>query len=424
MKKTFLCVGAVAAISSLQAVVTPAGMTAMEKSKPWSVSASLRGFYDDNYLTLPSSSKRDSFGVELSPSASLNLPLDQTFIGLSYIYSARWFEDRARAEVDHSHQFNAKLDHAFSERYKLELSDSFVVAQEPEVLNPSFTFAVPLRVDGDNIRNTASAGFTAQITQMLGLQLDYVNTFYDYEQEGAGSYSARLDRMEHLASASLRWQVLPQTVGVLGYQFGEVDYSSDDALGVIDLGFLQIPVGDPTDRNNRSHYVFVGVDQNVSARLNASARVGAQYTEYYNVDGNSWTPYADGNLTYTYAAGSFLQAGVRHTRNQTDVTGISSFFGGDVTVDQHSTSVYASVTHRITARITGSILGQYQHSTFEGGSFDGDSENFFLAGLNLGYRFNPHWLAETGYNYDRLDSDLSGRSFTRNRVYVGLRATY
>jgi hypothetical protein len=29
-----------------------------------------------------------------------------------------------------------------------------------------------------------------------------------------------------------------------------------------------------------------------------------------------------------------------------------------------------------------------------------------------------------GYNYDRLDSDLAFRSFTRNRVYFGVRATY
>src|SRR5271156_4407430 len=29
------------------------GLTPLEASKPWSISADVRGFYDDNYLTLP-----------------------------------------------------------------------------------------------------------------------------------------------------------------------------------------------------------------------------------------------------------------------------------------------------------------------------------------------------------------------------------
>jgi len=45
-------------------------------------------------------------------------------------------------------------------------------------------------------------------------------------------------------------------------------------------------------------------------------------------------------------------------------------------------------------------------------------------GLNLEYRFNPHLSAEAGYNYDRLDSDLQTRGFDRNRVYIGVKASY
>jgi hypothetical protein len=45
-------------------------------------------------------------------------------------------------------------------------------------------------------------------------------------------------------------------------------------------------------------------------------------------------------------------------------------------------------------------------------------------GLNLAYRINQFLSAEAGYNYDKVDSDLVGRSYSRNRVYVGVRATY
>ena len=419
--------------ASLQAAYAP-DLTTMEKAKPWSVSASLRGFYDDNYTTTSSHSSvpglkpRDSFGFEVSPSASLNLPLDQTFIGLSYIYSLRWYEDRTSDKADHSHQFNGKLDHAFSERYKLELNESFALAQEPEILDPSGTLSSPLRVEGNNLRNTASGTFSAQLTQLLGLELGYGNTIYDYEQTqediisdpllfpgnpfGLNSRSALLDRMEHQATANLRWQALRQTVGVLGYQFGWTAYTSDDPL---QFGIK------PSDRDNRSHKWYVGADHNFNAKLNGSVRVGGEYVEYFNDPSGrtSIGPYADASLTYSYLTGSYLQAGLKHEHVATDLfapAGSSNFIQ-----DQEATSVYASVVHKLTSRITGSLLAQYQHSSFDGA--DGN-DNYFKAGLNLAYRINPFLLAETGYNYDRLASDFPDRSYTRNYVYVGIRATY
>lgn len=433
MKKFLSSVGMVAlGATSLHAQYAP-GLSTIERSKPWSISASLRGFYDDNYTTSPNTVARDSFGFEVSPSASLNLALEQTFIGASYVYSMRFYEDRRDNHADHMHQFNAKLDHAFSERYKLELNESFVIAQEPTVIDPTGIITSPLRTDGDNLRNTASADFHAQLSPLLGTRLGYANNLYDYEQTGFNSRSALLDRMEHMITANLRWQALRQTIGVLGYNFEAVDYTSSDAVrypgGVIEQIFGVPGFIDADSRNRYTHYFYVGADHNFNARLNGSLRVGGQYTEYYNMTGNqsSIGPYADLSLTYTYMPGSFFQAGLRHSPNPTDLGAVDPF---RFVLDQESTSVYASLTHRITPRITGNLLAQYQHSSANAFNISNNetedigSDNFFIVGLNVSYRINPHWMAETGYNFDRLDSDFGGRSYTRNRVYVGLRATY
>lgn len=419
MKKILISASVFALLASAVHAAYAPGLTALEKQKPWSVSASVRGFYDDNYTTSPSPLKQHSFGFEVSPSASLNIPLDQTFFGASYIYSMKYYEDRAdknQASADHSHQFNAKLEHAFSERYKMSASDSFVVAQEPEVLNAAGTVIVPLRLNGNNIRNTAAADFTAQMTELMGVQFAYQNSYYNYDASGAGSYSAALDRMEHLASANLRYQWQRKTIFIAGYQFGLVNYSSDDSL------FLTGPFVDPTIRDNRSHYLYVGADHSFSQQLNGSVRVGGRYTDYYEADGNSLSPYADGNLTYTYAPGSYLQGGVRHDRSQTDVLG---------TFDQEATTVYLAITHRITSLLTGNLLGQYQHASFNSkalGPIPGQSgsDNYFVASVNLAYRIDRagHWIAEAGYNFDKLNSDISFRGYTRNRAYIGIRATY
>ncbi len=92
-------------------------------------------------------------------------------------------------------------------------------------------------------------------------------------------------------------------------------------------------------------------------------------------------------------------------------------------MDAQSLVVYGSVTHRITSKIYGSLLGQIQNSDYNGGLYNNKTDTFFVAGLNLEYRINQHLSANAGYNLDRLDSD-TGRSFTRNRVYLGVTARY
>lgn len=420
MKKTIASASLIAlGAASIHAANAP-GLTSIETSKPWSVSATLRGFYDDNYATRPSNIARDSFGFEFSPSASLNLPLDQTYIGLSYTYGLKYYEDRTKNTADHSHQFTGKLNHAFTERHKLDLSESFVLAQEPQLIEPPGPTTSPLRSDGDNMRNTASATFTAEVTRLVSVLVGYSNNLYDYDQTGAASYSALLDRMEHMGTINLRWQAIPSTVFILGYQYGVVDYSSKDSLALFG------PYVNPNIRNNNSHYVYVGADRYFTHKLNTSIRLGGQFTDYDNspsgTSNDSATPYADANATWTYNPGSYVQLGVRHARNQTDI----AFFGGGAnpTLDQESTTVYGQLTHKITAKLKVNLLGQYQNSTFNGGIADDKTDNYFSGGVNLAYQINQFLSAETGYAYDRLDSDLVGRSFTRNRVYIGLRATY
>ncbi|MEP6662613.1 MAG: outer membrane beta-barrel protein, partial [Verrucomicrobiota bacterium] len=118
---------------------------------------------------------------------------------------------------------------------------------------------------------------------------------------------------------------------------------------------------------------------------------------------------------------SYIQTGITHTRNRTDVAAGDP---GNLTRDQESTSLYAQVNHRITSKLSGNILVRGQRSTFEGGQANNAVDYYLTSGVNLSYQFNPFLSTEVGYNYDRLDSDLSNRSFTRNRVYIGIRGTY
>ncbi|HEX7860116.1 MAG TPA: outer membrane beta-barrel protein [Verrucomicrobiae bacterium] len=448
MNKITATVGLVAlGAASIQAQNLAPAAGSQEATKPWSISATLRGFYDDNYLTAPSHAERDSLGFEISPSASLNLIRDQTALGLNYVYSGRWYEDRDSNDEDawdHAHMLNGKLSHAFTPRFKIDLSDSFVIAQEPELLvgeNGVLTDS-GLRSEGDNMRNHALVSFSAGITENLTAVLGYGNQWYDYEEDGfVNSRSATLDRMEHLASLNLRAVVLPKTVVVGGYQYEVVDYDSDDALGHPFFPAFQY---DAQERNTTSHYLYAGVDQGISPTLNASLRAGAQYTEYTDLDyaqeiarfsgteleEDNWSPYVDGNLTWLYQPGSYAQLGVRHQRAQTDISFVPAADGIGLlpNMDAQSTAIYGSVSHRLWGALIGSAIASFQHNQYDIQGQDNPSENFFMAGLNLTYELNRFVALEAGYNFDWLDSEVyeddDNRSYKRNRVYVGVRGTY
>src|SRR5688572_3343724 len=185
MNKITTSAGLIAlAAANVQAQNLAPSAGSQEATKPWSISATLRAFYDDNYATAPDWRERDSWGFEVSPSASLNLIRDQTALGLNYVYSMRWYEDRddtGLPSADHAHQFNAKLSHAFTPRFKLDVSDSLVYAQEPTLVSSSLGIQEGfLRGDGDVWRNNAMGTFSAGITDNITAVLGYANEYYDY----------------------------------------------------------------------------------------------------------------------------------------------------------------------------------------------------------------------------------------------------
>ena len=446
MKRICVSAGlAVLGATATQAQYAP-GLSPIETAKPWTFSASVRGFYDDNYLTLPKTipgtngtfvkGARDSWGTEVTPSVAFNHSTSDTLISASYIYDLQWYQDKD-GTTDQSHVFNASLQHEFSERYKGSVTEQFVVAQEPGVLYPG-AVSTPLRVAGSNIRNTGTLDFSAQMTKLFSLHFAYNNTFYAFQENNGDefpansypSYSALLDRMEQDASADLRWKALPETVGVLGYQYQHVDYTSPEDIIFSGTGPLGSPqwINGPghytaSSRNLDAHFVYLGVDQNFTPNLSASARAGIQYLDYYNQGLTSVSPYVDASGTWQYLPQCTLQLGVKVEHNATDVAGT---VGTTPVLDEESVTAYVSDTHQLTPRLTLGAMAQGQFSTFNGGGafYNGKEEDFYVFNLNLAYHFSPWLIGELGYSYNKLNTALVERGYSRDIVYIGLRATY
>src|ERR1051326_4569876 len=100
--------------AGVQAAYAP-GLSPMEKAKPWTISAVLRGFYDDNPTASFRTQKQESWGLEVSPSLGVNIAMDQTLIGFNYTYDLRFYEARAKNDADHTHDLSLKISHQRSE---------------------------------------------------------------------------------------------------------------------------------------------------------------------------------------------------------------------------------------------------------------------------------------------------------------------
>jgi Putative beta-barrel porin 2 len=429
MKKFFTSVGLIAAGTvGLQAAYAP-GLDSMATSKMWSVQGTLRGFYDDNYLTASTGNKRDSIGFEVSPEVDLNVALQQTELGLRYTYGMYYYQDRqnlGQDPVDQTHQFDLWVDHAFTERWQTKVMDSFVIGQEPELIDPNTSR--PQRTEGNNLRNTGTIDLNTTWTRLFSTKLGYQNTYFDYQNSGTTtanfatdgpSLAGQLNRINQTISLDLQWAVAPETIAFVGGAFSWVNYTGDEPIA--QTGPTTFLYSDT--RNSRSYFGYVGAQHNMLANLSFTGKAGVQYTDNYNQPGGatSVNPYADLSLVYTYLPGSYAQLGFTQTENASDQVGYNN---GQVTLFTESSTVYASVNQKLTPKVMGSVLGRWQHSVYNGGLYNNQAQDYYSMGVSLTYAFNPHFSADAGYNLDYLQSDIPGNQYSRNRVYVGVSAAY
>jgi len=428
MKQIVASIGAVAIGSTALQQAQAVNLSPQESTKPWSVSVALRGFYDDNYTYQPrdSSDIPSSWGFEVRPTLGLNVPLEQTYFGLDLTYSGQWYEDDDYWQ--NTFLANALFNHAFSQQVTLDVQDSFVYSDRPELLDPDFSTVV--RTDQNNINNRGNIALNIGLSRRLGLVLAYQNVFWDYQNDNPSadtvppattSLSAALDRIQQLIPVNLRYQVAPATVGFVGYSYGMVDYTSNEYLYFYN-SVAQSPRAD--SRNYRSHYGYVGVEHNFTPVLSGGARGGVQYSDWYNLSNeqNTLTPYGDVSLTYLYTTGSQVEIGYTLSQAATDQTAPSST--GTPTLNRLASSVYGRVDHQFLPQLHGGLYAQWQYSRYYGGAYDNQNENLYLLGLTVSYQFNPFLAANLGYTLDYIDSDIPNRGYTRNRVYLGLTASY
>lgn len=436
MKKIVTSVGLLALGASALHAAESSTLNGLQATKPWSVQATLRGFYDDNIDSTPNGV--ESAGVEITPAIRFGLPGEQTSFNVGYAFTAKFYDKAATGrsdKEDYTHTFDLDFAHAFSPRFDMAVNESFVIGQEPDILQDP---AGVQRIEGDNMRNFAGIEFNAAATELLSFGFGYQNAFYDYDDEGVNttpaggalgslvtgaSNSGLLDRLEHRVNLDSNWRLSPETTGVIGYTYSQMDYTGDEAIAGI--------IGNPASqvnsdyRNSRGHTFYVGAQRVFSPTLSGFANVGAQYFSYYNdpTGESQWSPYAQCGLTYAFQSTTTADFGFRYERAAANEAGSP---GAQFVRDTETATLYGSLKHEIFAKFIGSLNGAVSDAKYNGGGVGIDNEHqlYYRVGADLAYDFTQNFSAHVGYNYDQVDSDLPGRDYERNRVYLGVVAGF
>jgi len=424
MNKFAVSLGFVALGTTALHAVEATALNTMQRSKPWSVAASLNGFYDDN-INSSYNDRQDSFGMEITPSVDFGLAGDQTSFDLGYQFFAKWYDNQPAGQSSHwdlTHVFDGYLAHTFNPKLDMVVRDSFVLGREPDMLRAGdLPYSTVQYVPGNNIVNYGSLNFNIEATELLGFNVGYANAYYNYADNGgtpaSPSTAALLNRVENRLNLDSLWKIRPETTAILGYMYGQYIYTADEPIG---YGV------NSSDKDSRSHTFYAGLQHAFSPTFSGTTKVGAQYFDYYGdpMGGNDWSPYATLDLNYQLQSTTSLGAGFSYSRSAADQAGQGT--PNAYIKDTEVALLYGSVTHEIVPHLLGTAKATLQHATYNGGgpSYDGESYLFFGIGCDLAYQFTPNISTHIGYNYDNNSSDIAGQSYHRNRVYLGVTAGY
>ncbi len=359
-----------------------------EREQGRQFTASIRaGVSRDNNIFGSSAGAISSTVFSVSPTLKYNSSLtDQTFLSASYQLTLDNVQDRPGDKTLDSHDLRVRLAHAFSAASNLDLSNSYLIAKNPE----SLLAGVPVNTDQSHKRNQFDARWVASVGQKTGLTPKFRSTHYDYDSATLGT---ALDRTENLFGFEVSHSVLPE-VKLLGeVRRQNVDYRRGGA-----------------NKDKRSDFLIGGVEYALARKLTASARLGYEWRDRAGATDTD-APYVELSGKYAYAQNSFLTGGYVHTLEEASDVALFT--------DTKVNRFFVNVQHAISPLIVASGSLTYEPSTLQGrGMIPDVDERTTRFGLALTYLPTTHWTISATLDNDRVRSDLAPRRMSRQRYGV------
>ena len=353
----------------------------------------MREGYDDNVYTT-TESRVGSWFTNASAVLDYKFGSARTHFDLQAVAGATYYYYRPFGqEYDVNTSLSFDLEHHATPRLTLSATAYLTYQTEPDLNNG---FGINRRA-GNYFYTVDKLTLAYQWAPRFSTATSYTLGAIKYDDSSIGAFE---DRIEHTFGNEFRFLVLPTTTLVGEYRFEIIDF-------------------DVAPRDSITHFLLAGIDHTFNPRFNISLRAGAEFREIDNFDERT-SPYAESTLRYAAGERTSLSWISRYGLEEPDVPGSPS---------RQTFRTGLTLSYAIDSRITASGSIFYEHddndgvltSTFFQPEFTEDSVDL---GIGLRYDINRVYAVIAGYNFTEVFSDIPLREYYRNRVYLGLNATF
>jgi hypothetical protein len=359
----------------------------------WTVGTSLG--YDDN--PTPGSDNEAAYGVVYVGAAFLSQSPQTTveFAGrLGYVH---YFDDLdfGLLKVDQSTptgSLRLNLTHRINERLRLSSRNSLAFEYQPNYSVGS----TAIRQTGAYTRWSSDNSVGYRWSERLGTYTGFIYDGVEYDNPAA----QRNDVSAITLYNDFRYQLSPQTVATLTYRYAD----RNTAAGIGDT---------------QNHFIMVGGEHRFSPNSVAIFRAGVQLR---SIDGSTkdyTSPSAEAALTTRVNQQLSVKA---YGRLSTEDS--SRQVGAAVYDNANTMRLGVSGTYRVSQALSLNSGINYMSLAYEGNTAGGIDESLINAFVGFDLLIAENLYLNGSYNFEDLGSDEPNREYDRNRMSIGVRATF
>jgi hypothetical protein len=365
----------------------------------FTVTLDVREEYNDNIYTAANGpGKIGSFTEIISPSILFSYPMENSTFDARYTFGLTYYNRHLPNEAyDQDHDVVLRYNHAFSDRFNLDLRDDGGYHVDPSLLDSLGTTGR----EGGYYSNIFTAEFNAQWTPLFGTVTSYSNNFITYENSTIGDQQ---NSDENTISQDFRFAFWPTVTAAAGVIYDNISYLD-------------------SDRGFTNYTGNVGLDWQALPSLSLGFRVGGSITEINQESGSAAAPYASANVNWQLGERSRLIGSYVHTVTPTDIS---------VAEGQTSDRFTANFLYNITSDITTHFEGIYSHNDISNefltdagtNGTSSSTEDVISFDTGVTYHYDQYVDFEAGYVFSDVSSQFSFEDYTQNQIYLGVRGTY
>ena len=363
--------------------------------------------YDDNML--PGGDTKDaSFAINPSIALSSRATTPQTVWDIKALLGFIYYFDKPIGaggdDINSQSRVTADLLHNFSERVRFVNHSLVAYELEPAYSNGYATSRVLGAYTTWSTDNAVGYRFTERIGNYFGCRL--TNTTYSDAEDN--------DRFNWELYSQFRYQLSPQTVLTPEYRYSQL-----------------VSSGVASDSTN--HYFTFGAEREFSSNLKGVGSAGLQYREVDQGDSSS-SPYlqiaVNAQVNKDFTVRAFTRYGIE--AYDTVLVDPNPAIGSVEFDDKRTLRIGLSSDYAISQSLSLKGGVDYIPSSFEKGrsltgnpgSISDRYENLLNAYVGLTVEINDIFSISSYYNYTNSSSDISTRSYDRNRISVGANAKF